>query len=254
MSSILPTISIITAVRNGAKTLEDCLESIERQTLRPEHIVIDGGSTDGTLEVIRRRGRGLAKTLCEPDRGVYDAMNKGIGMATADIVGILNSDDLYTHPCVLERVSRVFADTKVQCCYADLNYVDRVDLNRVVRAWRSGHYDKRSFYWGWMPPHPTFFVRREIYERFGRFNLELGSAADYELMLRFLLKHGLTAAYLPEVIVNMRCGGVSNATLKNRIKANRMDRKAWKVNDLAPLPWTVFMKPLRKIGQFFTKV
>ncbi len=250
MSGSLPSISIITVVRNGAKTLRDCLSSVSCQTVRPEHIVIDGGSTDGTLRIIEKYRNSIARVISEPDRGVYDAMNKGIRMASTDVVGILNCDDIYSHPYVLERVTPTFADRRVACCYADLNYVDHFHTNRIVRAWRSGSYDRRNFYWGWMPPHPTFFVRREVYERLGGFNLDLGSAADYELMLRFLLKHELTAAYIPEVIVNMRCGGISNAALKNRLRANRMDRRAWEVNGLKPYPWTLLMKPMRKIGQY----
>ena len=124
---------------------------------------------------------------------------------------------------------------------------------RIVRYWKSGDYNPQKFYHGWMPPHPTFFVRRAIYEKYGLFNLELSSAADYELMLRFLLKHKITTTYIPEVLVKMRTGGMSNASLKNRFRANRMDRKAWEVNGLKPYPWTLWMKPLRKVGQFFSK-
>jgi glycosyltransferase len=212
--------------------------------------VIDGGSTDGTLQVIEEHRSHLAGVVSEPDRGAYDAMNKGIRLASTDVVGILNSDDFYANPHVLERVAQTFVERGTACCYADLNYVDHAQTNRVVRAWRSGQYDSRSFYWGWMPPHPTFFVRRSVYEKLGGFNLQMGSAADYELMLRFLLKHGLQAAYIPEVMVNMRCGGVSNRTLQNRLKANQMDRRAWVVNGLKPYPWTLLLKPMRKIGQY----
>jgi glycosyltransferase len=131
--------------------------------------------------------------------------------------------------------------------------VDRKDPSRIIRYWKSGDYNPRKFYWGWMPPHPTFFVRRWVYDKYGYFNLELGSAADYELMLRFLLKYGITTKYIPEVLIKMRVGGISNATVKNRIAANRMDRKAWEVNDLNPYPWTVLLKPLRKLPQWFMR-
>jgi hypothetical protein len=137
--------------------------------------------------------------------------------------------------------------------YGDLVYVDREDTERVVRYWKSGDYHPRRFYWGWMPPHPAFFVRRSVYSNYGLFDLEQGSAADYELMLRFLLKYGIRPAYLPEVLVKMRRGGMSNATLANRLRANRLDRRAWVVNELQPYPWTLWMKPARKLGQWVRK-
>ena len=135
----------------------------------------------------------------------------------------------------------------------DLVYVDANDTDRVVRYWRLGDFALHKFYWGWMPPHPTFFVRREVYEKYGLFNDDLGSAADYELMLRFLLKSRISAAYIPEMLVKMRVGGASNASLTKRIKANKMDRRAWEINGLKPYPWTLWMKPLRKVGQYFRK-
>ena len=135
----------------------------------------------------------------------------------------------------------------------DLVYVDANDTDRVVRYWRSGDFALHKFYWGWMPPHPTFFVRREVYERCGLFNPDLGTAADYELMLRFLVRYKITSAYLSEIIIKMRSGGASNASLINRLRANRMNRMAWKVNGLRPYPWTLWMKPLRKIPQYFRK-
>jgi glycosyltransferase len=131
--------------------------------------------------------------------------------------------------------------------------VDSANTEKVVRVWRSGGFAPGKFYWGWMPPHPTFFVRRSVYQRLGGFNLDLGSAADYELMLRFLVRHRLKTAYIPEVLVKMRTGGISNRSLLNRLKANRMDRRAWEVNGLRPYPWTLPLKPLRKIGQWLVK-
>jgi len=147
----------------------------------------------------------------------------------------------------------VFEKQNIDSCYGDLLYVDKNDKNKVIRYWKSSEYKHGKFKQGWMPPHPTFFVRRKIYEKYGYFNLALGSAADYELMLRFLVKHRITTAYIPEVLVKMRIGGKSNSSLRNRIRANRMDRMAWKVNDLKPYPWTLWMKPLRKIGQYFLR-
>ena len=172
-------------------------------------------------------------------------MNKGIKLATGDVIGTLNADDFYTTPNVLARVAAVFEDPAVMSCYGNLEYVretrggngsDSPAGFAVVRHWQSGAFKRDKFKWGWMPPHPTFFVRRSVYERFGLFRLDMGSAADYELMLRLLFRHRITAAYIPEVLVRMRAGGVSNASLANRLRANRMDRLAWAVNGLGTVP------------------
>ncbi len=245
-------ISVITATFNSASTVCDCLESVSAQRSSVEHIIVDGGSTDDTLERVASFPH-VARIVSEPDRGIYDAMNKGIALATGEVIGILNSDDLYAHPDVLARVAEVFSDSRIDSCYGDLVYVHPADTRRVVRKWKSDSFLGSSFYWGWMPPHPTFFVRRSLYEKFGMFNLSLGSAADYELMLRFLVKHRATSAYIPEILVRMRAGGVSNASINNRVKANRMDRHAWEVNGLKPYPWTTYVKPLRKLGQYLVK-
>ena len=247
-------ISIITATFNSEATVGDCLASVNnQQNVSVEHIIIDGGSKDRTVDIVRSNGQ-VARLISELDNGIYDAMNKGIGLASGDIIGILNGDDFYTGNRVLATVVRAFQEDRTATCYGDLQYVDNTDTNKVVRHWRSGRFTSpKQFYWGWMPPHPTFFVRRDVYEKYGLFNLELGSAADYEIMLRFLVKHQLTAVYLPEILVKMRTGGVSNASVNNRLAANRMDRKAWQVNDLKPYPWTLWMKPVRKIGQWFVK-
>jgi glycosyltransferase involved in cell wall biosynthesis len=243
-------ISIITASYNSCATIADCLQSVAAQSLVPEHLIIDGGSTDGTLDIVHSFPH-VSRVVSEPDEGIYHAMNKGIALARGEIVGILNSDDFYAHPEVLSRVAGIFADPDVSACYGDLLYVAARDTTRVVRHWKSGDYRPSRFYRGWMPPHPTFFVRREVYRQHGVFNPEMGSAADYELMLRFLLRHGISSAYLPEILVKMRAGGVSNSSLVNRYRANMMDRKAWRINRLRPHPWTLYCKPLRKIGQFF---
>lgn len=246
-------ISIITATYNSAATVRDTLECIRDQGYRDvEHIIIDGGSADGTLGIVRQFAH-IARVVSEKDQGIYDAMNKGIRMASGDIIGILNSDDVYTDAGVLEDVAAAFADPAVMTVYADLQYVNSGDLNKVQRTWKSGRFKKENFYYGWMPPHPTFFVRKEVYEKCGLFNLALRSAADYEIMLRILVKMGISAFYLPRVIVKMRAGGVSNASLANRLRANREDRLAWKLNDLRPYFFTLYLKPLRKIHQFIIK-
>ncbi len=243
-------ISIITATYNSAATIRDTVSSVKAQSFESvEHLIIDGGSTDGTLDILKEY-QYIDRISSEPDRGIYDAMNKGIGMANGDVIGILNSDDHYAGPKVLAKVAEAFASTETDAVYGDLDYVDAKDTNRIVRSWRSGQYVPGAFKWGWMPPHPTFFVRKEIYERYGGFNLNLGTAADYELMLRFIHRQGIRLAYLPEVLVKMRSGGASNASLAARLKANQNDLKAWKENDLEPYWFTLYLKPLRKIGQF----
>lgn len=246
-------ISIITVTCNAAVTLADCLSSVAGQSSAGvEHIVIDGGSTDETL-VVARSFRHVSLIVSEPDQGIYDAMNKGIRMATGDIIGILNADDFYTSPDVLAKVVAVFEDPAIDGCYGDLVYVDPTNTGKVVRYWRSGAFAPRKLYWGWMlPPHPTFFVRRTVYERFGLFDLNLGAGADYELMLRFLLKNEINVTYIPEVLVKMRTGGISTSW-RNRFQAYRMARKAWRHNGLKPYPWTLWLKPLRKIGQWILK-
>ena len=244
-------ISIVTTVYNAADTIQDCLESVCGQDHPVEHVIVDGGSTDGTLEIIKEFQDDLAVVVSEKDNGIYDGMNKGLRLATGKIIGILNADDLYCGPDILTKVIEVFKNENVDSCYGDLVYVSSLDIDKVVRFWRSGRFDVRRFYWGWMPPHPTFFVRRKIYEKYGAFNLELGSAADYELMLRFLLKHKISSSYIPQILVKMRDGGVSNASFRQRLRAHNNDRRAWKVNSLNPYPWTLLLKPLSKVHQFF---
>jgi glycosyltransferase len=180
-------------------------------------------------------------------------MNKGIALASGDVIGILNADDFYADENVIARIAAAFGDESVDACYGDLVYVDTIRTDKVFRYWRSGDYRAERFYHGWMPPHPSFFARRALYDQYGSFNLALGSSADYELMLRFLLRYGAKAVYIPAVLVKMRTGGVSNASLRNRLQANRMDRLAWRINGLLPRPWTLYMKPLSKLNQFFRR-
>ncbi len=215
-----------------------------------EHIIIDAQSSDNTLKIINMHCGKNTRIISEPDKGIYDAMNKGISLAVGDVIGILNADDLYTHSDVLQQVATIFEDASIDCCYGDLDYVDSVDVKHIVRRWHSGDYKPELFYRGWMPPHPTFFVRRSLYEQFGTFRLDMGTSADYELMLRFLLKCGARVAYLPDILVKMRTGGASNASLRKRLQANRMDRKAWDVNGLKPYLWTLYLKPLSKLTQY----
>lgn len=244
-------ITILTVVYNGAPTIRHCIDSVLGQDYPDiEYIVVDGNSKDGTQEIVRSYGDRIAKFVSEPDAGIYDAMNKGIQLATGDVIGILNADDFYAYPSVISDVSAALESGDIQASYGDLEYIDANDATIVRRKWVSGAYKLGSFLDGWMPPHPTFFVKREVYEAFGKFRLDLGSAADYELMLRFVHGEGIRLAYLPKVLVKMRAGGVSNSNLKNRIAANRNDRLAWKVNKLKPRFYTLWLKPLRKLVQF----
>lgn len=246
-------LSIITVSYNSAATIRDTLQCIADQNYPDiEHIIVDGASKDNTLEIVREFPH-VAKLVSEKDNGLYDAMNKGIKIATGDVIGILNSDDIYAHNSVLNNVMRLFEIAGTDTIYGDLQYVEAGDLTKVVRTWESGKFKRSNFYYGWMPPHPAFFVRREVYDKAGLFTTILRSAADYELILRVLVKHNCSTAYLPEVLVKMRAGGLSNASLKHRLKANKEDREAWKLNGLNPYFFTLYFKPLRKIFQFLRK-
>lgn len=246
-------ISIITATYNSAETVRDTLISVaSQQDVSVEHIIVDGLSRDNTLDIVSAFPH-VARVISEKDKGIYDAMNKGIEVASGDVVGILNSDDFYDNPTVLAKVMKLFEDSSVDVVYGDLQYVKKNDVYVVTRHWRSGQYKQKYFYYGWMPPHPTFFVRRRIYDEVGIFNTDLRSAADYEMMLRILVRHNAKAGYIPQVLVKMRTGGMSNSTLKNRLRANREDRRAWELNNLKPFFFTIWLKPIRKIFQFITR-
>lgn len=249
-----PKVSIITVCYNSAKTIEDTILSVLNQTYdNIEYIIVDGLSTDNTLEIVNNYKDKIAKVVSEKDAGLYDAINKGIGLATGEIIANINSDDFYIDNNVIADVVAKMEEEKSDTLYADLYYVEAIDTNKVTRNWVSGDYKKGLFFKGWMPPHPTFFVRKSIYDSYGKFNLELKSAADYEIMLRFIHKHESSISYLPRVIVRMRVGGVSNVSLINRLKANREDKRAWEMNGLKPKPYTLIFKPLSKVLQFVKK-
>lgn len=248
-----PLVSIITVTFDSSSTIGDTLESVRKQTYNNiEHIVVDGCSCDNTLDIVRSYPH-VRKCLCEKDRGVYDAMNKGLQMATGDIIGILNSDDFYSSSDIIAKVVNVFEKTNVKTVYGDLQYVHCKQVNQVMRNWVSGNFKPTSFKFGWMPPHPSFFVKKEVYEKVGPFNLSFQCAADYEMMLRILYKYRFNSSYLPEVLVKMRTGGISNGSIRKRLHANKEDRLAWKLNGLRPYFFTLYLKPLRKIFQFVNK-
>ena len=245
-------ISIITITYNSEETLEDTIKSVISQSYKNiEYIIIDGGSTDGTMDIVNKYKDFISTIVSEPDKGIYDAMNKGVERATGDLVGILNSDDFYANDTVLQNIANKIG--KNDGIYADLVYVDRVNTDKIIRYWKSKEYKEGSFLKGWMPPHPTFFIRKEIYDKYGNYNLSLKSAADYELMLRLIHKEKISITYLPEIITKMRVGGQSNASLSNRLKANNEDRMAWDINNIDPKFYSLYLKPIRKIGQFLKK-
>lgn len=248
-------ITIITVCYQSAATLADTLASVKAQTYAHiEHLLVDGGSSDGSVAMIQayaaEQGVESVKWISEKDQGLYDAMNKGLAMSSGDWVGFLNADDFFADKEVVARIVASLESSKADCIYSDLVYVHPQNTRQIVRRWKSGQCSPQAFLWGWMPPHPTFYVKKAIYDRLGGYRLDMGSAADYELMLRFLHKNRISWTYLKIVSIHMRAGGVSNAGLKNRLKANQNDRKAWKLNGLKPYFFTLWLKPLRKITQF----
>jgi glycosyltransferase involved in cell wall biosynthesis len=243
-------VSLLTVTLNNKETIPSCLESLQMQDyIDIEHIVKDGASKDNTLDIVKSLSP-QSMVLTGKDTGIYDALNQAIEKSTGDVIGILHADDLYASANVISHVVRTFETAKCDAVYGDLNYVDRMDTGKVIRTWKSGEYTEGDFLKGWMPPHPAFFVRREIIEKYGAYNLSFKSAADYEWMLRLIHKHKIKLAYLPKTLVAMRLGGQSNASLINRFKANMEDRRAWKVNGLKPKWYTMYLKPLKKITQY----
>ena len=247
-------VSIITVCLNSEKTIENTIQSVLFQSYKNiEYIVIDGNSTDSTKSILGKYADFINTVVSEPDKGLYDAMNKGLKLATGDVIGILNSDDLYKDLFVVEKVMKQF-DEQVDAVYGDIVYVDKNDITRIVRYWHSGLFKRYKMKFGWMPPHPAFFVRRKVYERYGEFNTTFKNSADYELMLRLIYKHRITVVYLSEILVYMREGGQGNATIKNRLRANKEDRLAWSANGLKPPFMLRLLKPLRKLPQFILRM
>lgn len=245
-------VSIITACKNNENTIEDTIRSVLQQDYPfIEYLIIDGASQDNTCAIIEKYRPYLAGYISETDTGIYSALNKGIAMATGEVVGFLHADDFFAYNSFVADVVEKLKHENTEACYADLEYVRRDNPLVVIRRWTSGHYKQGMFLWGWMPPHPTFYVRRQWYVTYGGFNETFKYAADYELMLRFIHKYHIRMSYLPKVGVKMRVGGVSNRSLKNRLHAHLEDRRAWQVNALKPYFFTLWLKPLRKVWQYF---
>lgn len=247
-------VSIITVCFNSAGTIEDTIRSVLGQNYKDiEYIIIDGGSVDGTMDIVNKYKDRISKIISEPDKGIYDGMNKGIGLATGDVIGFLNADDIYADNLVLERVAAAFSDSSIEACYADMVYVNRFNLNKTVRYWKSCDFKDGLFEKGWVPPHPTFFVRRNIYEKLGGFDLDYRLAADFELMLRFLSRYRIKSVYIPEIFVKMRLGGSTNKNLSNIIRQNIEIYRACVKNNIAISPFFIILKIANKISQFLSR-
>lgn len=242
-------ISVITIVYNARDTIKRCIESVISQDHNNiEYIIIDGGSTDGSLQIINQYKSHIKVLVSEPDQGIYDAMNKGIRLATGEIVGMLNADDFFVDQEVISTITQAFSNSDAGIVYGDLDYIN--STGKIIRKWRSHTCGKNSFQWGFMPPHPTFYCKRDLFEKYGFYSLEYGSAADYEFMARLMHKCQIRSLHLNKVMVKMQVGGVSNGNLINRVKAWSFDLKAMRENNVFLPVAAIVLKPLRKIFQF----
>jgi glycosyltransferase len=242
-------VSVVTACYNSVETIETTIRSVKSQSYgNIEHVFVDGGSTDETLNVISSGARHPHSVLSEPDSGIYDALNKGIARATGDVVGFLHADDFYTNDDVVKKIAECFVRSEVQAVYGDLQYVSQTNTEKVIRTWDTKTFSPGRLKRGWMPPHPTLYVRKEWYEKIGGFDTQYRIAADYLSILRFFSNPDFNAMYLPQVLVRMRSGGVSNRSLKNIIQKSKEDYAALKCTRVGGLG-TLISKNLRKIGQ-----
>lgn len=247
-------ISIITVCYNAEAHIDETLRSVVMQDHRDiEHIVVDGGSTDGTMSKVERYREVLAHVVSERDKGVYDAMNKGLRLATGEMVAFVNAGDMIARRDVLSAMVKEFERNDADVIYGDALMVDPEDITKVKRFWKGGDYDRENFRKGWMPPHLGTYIRRSAYQRFGHFREDLKVSADYELMFRFLYKHRLRARYVPRVLVRFRLGGVSNRSLAHVWRANLEVFKAWKLNGEQVSPLIVVRKPISKLWQYLKR-
>jgi glycosyltransferase involved in cell wall biosynthesis len=246
-------ISVVSATWNCLDTIKDCITSVSEQSYAiREHVVVDGASTDGTAAYLHSVRHMLSSFVSEPDKGIYDALNKGIARCSGDVVGFLHADDVYGHPDVLRNVAQAFSDPNVCAVYGDLQYVKKQDTSAVVRHWQSSPFSAQRLAWGWMPPHPTLYLRREWYERIGGFDTRYRIAADYFSVLQLFSQPGFKAVYLPEVMVKMRLGGASNRSIANIIRKSREDLDALRKSDVGAFGGlgALFWKNVSKLGQF----
>lgn len=246
-------ISIITVCYNSASTIEGTIKSVLDQDYKNvEYIIVDGGSTDGTLRILDRCKDKISHFVSEPDDGIYAAMNKGIKLSTGDIIATLNADDLYANESILRQMVEFMQRNDLDAAYGDIVYVDRNNTHHITRFWRTGEYKRGAFYYGWVIPHPTFFCRKQVFEKHGYFNEKFKVAADFELLLRFIEKYQIKVGYLPKVIVKMRTGGKANV-LRGIIRGNCEIIRSFRLNSLRLSPWFFIVKPATKISQLFTR-
>jgi len=246
-------VSVVTVCHNSVNNIEATIKNVLFQSYNNiEYIVIDNCSTDGTRDIIAKYKDKIAKIISEPDNGIYDAMNKGIKLSTGDIIGTLNSDDIYADRTIISQMVRFIEKGNLDAAYGDLVYVTQKNIERFVRFWRPGEYKKGAFRHGWVLPHPTFFCRKDIFERFGYFNTTFQIAADFELMLRFVEKHKIKVGYLPKLTVKMRTGGKANV-LNGIIRGNMEIIRAFRINGVHLSPLFFILKPIEKISQVFVR-
>jgi len=244
-------ISVITVTYNSASTIEETIESVLSQNYSDiEYIIVDGNSTDGTTDIIKRYESRISRFISEPDNGLYDALNKGISMATGDVIGIIHSDDVLASPDVLQTIAEAFETYNTDSVYGDLVYVDKNDPMKLIRYWQAGKYNVKKMAKGWMPPHPTFYIRRDIYHRYGSFDTRYRISADYDFMVRMLHVNKISTFYIPLILVKMKIGGESNRSLGNIIRKTREDIRAMKTNGLNAITG-IMNKNLSKIRQLF---
>jgi len=244
-------ISIITVVYNADTFLKDCIQSVIEQTyFNIEYIVVDGGSTDNTISIVESYGTLVSHFISEKDGGLYDAINKGVKIATGDVIGILNADDVLADQNIIERVVKAFKqNANIEGVYGDLNYVHPTKMN-IVRTWKSKQANFKDIEKGWMPAHPTLYLKKVLFQKYGNYALDLGTAADYDLILRFFHQQKIKTAYLPFLMVNMRLGGVSNKSMKSLLLTLGNDYKALKRNKIPNALLVLFKKKFAKLSQF----